>query len=73
MAVLQANLPIFLLGAAVIAAFIIWARGRTEGAALERAKQLEADRKARDISDQIDSDPLPPSVAREDLKKWGRS
>ena len=69
----MSNLPFWLLGAAVIAAAIAYMRGRLDGASLERNESLEADKEARDISDQIDSDPLPPELAREELKKWGRS
>lgn len=48
--------------------------GRRTGAASERAKQRDRERKAQDISDRIDSDvgALPPSEAREELKRWGR-
>ncbi|HRI99351.1 MAG TPA: hypothetical protein PKV67_01135 [Hyphomonas sp.] len=55
--------------AAVIAAIV---RGRRAGAAAERAKQAEAERKARTIADEVDNDigAIPPSKARKELKEW---
>jgi hypothetical protein len=57
--------------AAIIAAY---ARGRLTGAKLERADQAAAEKKARDVADQVDNDvgALPPKDAREELKKWSR-
>ena len=55
--------------AAIIAAIV---RGRRAGAAAERAKQAEAERKARTIADEVDNDigAIPPSKARKELKEW---
>lgn len=46
-------------------------RQRIVGAERERAKQAIAEKRARNVANQIDSDPLPADVAREELKKWG--
>lgn len=57
--------------AAVIAAIV---RSRRTGAAAERAKQAEAERRARTIADEVDNDigALPPDKAREELKRWAK-
>lgn len=49
-------------------------KARLDGAKLERAKQQEAEAKARDISDQVDNDlgAVPPDKQREELRQWGR-
>lgn len=55
--------------AAVIAAIV---RSRRAGAVAERAKQAEAERKARTIADEVDNDvgAIPPQKARKELKEW---
>jgi membrane protein DedA with SNARE-associated domain len=53
---------------------IAYARGRVVGARLEHAQQAEAEKKARDIADQVDKDigAMSPFDAREELKRWSR-
>jgi hypothetical protein len=55
--------------AAVVAAIV---RSRRAGAAAERAKQVEAERRARTIADEVDNDvgAIPPKKARKELKEW---
>ena len=69
-AVLLAKLWPYILGAGGIL-FAMW-KARQSGAMSERAKQAVAERKARSIADQVDNDigALPPSQAREELKRW---
>jgi len=57
--------------AAVVAAIV---RGRRAGAAAERARQAERERKARAVADEVDNDigAMPPAEAREELSKWSR-
>lgn len=57
---------------ALVAIIAAYARGRLTGAKLERADQAAAEKKARDVADQVDNDvgALPPKDAREELKKW---
>lgn len=47
---------------------------RRAGAKTEREKQQAEQRKARTIADEVDNDvgAMPPSEAREELKRWGR-
>jgi len=49
-------------------------RGRRAGAAAERARQAERERKARAVADEVDNDigAMPPAEAREELSKWSR-
>jgi hypothetical protein len=52
---------------------LLWGfRQRQAGAAKERAKQAEAEAKARDIADQVDNDLtlLTPEQKRKELGKW---
>lgn len=46
---------------------------RRAGAKAERAKQAEAEARARDVADQVDADlhTLTPEQRRERLKTWG--
>jgi len=46
----------------------------SKGKAAERAKQLEAEAKARDISDQVQNDvgALPADAARKELQSWSK-
>ena len=63
-----------LIGALVIGAFGLLAKGRLDGAKKERAKQAKAEQKAVDIADEID-DAIAgrdPQANREELKKWGK-
>lgn len=59
--------------AAVLAGFsaLKW---RASIIAKERAKQAEAERKARTIADEVDNDigAMPPDEARKELSKWSR-
>ena len=57
--------------AAVVAAFF---RGKRIATDAERAKQAEAERKARTIADEVDNDigAMPPADARKELSKWSR-
>ena len=59
---------------ALVAIIAAYTRGRLTGAKLERATQAAAEKKARDVADQVDNDvgALPPKDAREELKKWSR-
>jgi hypothetical protein len=68
----MSSLPFWALGAALIAAIVIYLRGRVDGAKLERTEQHEAEAKARDIADQVDNDvgAMPPDKRREELKRW---
>ena len=61
-------------GGAIIALFLAFIRGQSAGASKERAKQLQERQEARTIADEVDNDvgTLPPSQAREELKRWGR-
>lgn len=68
--------PMFwLMGIAIIAALIAYMRGRTDGAALERAKVAEAEKEAIDVADAVQNDvgALPPKDAREELKRWSHT
>lgn len=67
--------PTVLAILAGIAAALGWGwKQRRDGAAKERAKQAEAERKARTIADEVDNDvgALPPDKAREELKRWAK-
>ncbi len=57
-------------GGAAAALWRVYAAGRKA----ERAKQAEAEMRARDIADQIDSDvhALPTELRRDELSKWSR-
>lgn len=68
------NPTMLAIGAGVIAAAAAWFKGRLSGAKAERAKQAEAEIKARDIADAVDNDvgALPPDAARAELDKWAR-
>jgi len=73
-ATILANPPVlgFLAGIAPVVAAIV--RGRRAGAAAERARQAERERKARAVADEVDNDigAMPPAEAREELSKWSR-
>ena len=53
---------------------IAYARGRVTGARLERADQAAAEKRARDVADQVDNDvgAMPPDARRQELKRWSR-
>ena len=56
------------------AGLMLW-RAYAAGKKTERAKQAEAEMRARDIADQIDNDvgAIPPADARKELGKWSKS
>ena len=56
----------------LLAALVAFLKGNSRGARLERDRQAKAERKARDVADQVDNDigALPPNRAREELKRW---
>lgn len=58
----------------LLAVLVAFFKGNSRGARLERAKQAEAEHKARTIADQVDNDigALPTSEARERLKSWSK-
>lgn len=58
--------------AGIAGALMAFLKGNSRGARLERDRQAKAERKARDIADQVDNDigALPPNRAREELKTW---
>lgn len=62
------------LGAVLVAVTAAFFKGRLSGAAKERAKQAEAEQKARTIADEVENDvgSLPGSAAREELREWSR-
>jgi hypothetical protein len=57
--------------AAVAGLGFLWS-AYAKGKAAERAKQIEAEAKARDISDQVQNDvgALPADAARKELGQW---
>ncbi len=63
---------IYIIGAALIAVIVALFKGRIDGAKLERAKAAEAEKKARDMADDVENDlgTLTPEQKRERLKKW---
>lgn len=68
--------PTVLAILAGIAAAIGWGfKQRRDGASAERAKQAEAERKARTIADEVENDigAMPPAEARKELSRWSRS
>lgn len=68
--------PTVLAILAGIAAALGWGwKQRRDGAAKERAKQAEAERKARTIADEVENDigAMPPAEARKELSKWSKS
>lgn len=68
--------PTVLAILAGIAAAIGWGVGqRRAGAAAERARQAERERRARTIADEVDNDvgAMPPAEARKELSRWSRS
>lgn len=71
-----ASNPTILAILAGIVATIGWGfKQRLAGAAKERAKQAQAEAKARDMADQVDNDvgALTPAQAREALQQWSKS
>lgn len=68
------NPTILAIGAAIIGALGFGLQQRRAGAKAEKAKQAQAEAKARDVADQVDNDigALPADKAREELKKWSR-
>jgi hypothetical protein len=74
-ALLAPLVPYLIAGLAALAGLVVaYARGRVSGAQLERAKQADEERKARDVAGQVDNDvgAMPPKDAREELKRWSR-
>lgn len=68
--------PTVLAILAGIAAAIGWGvKKQRDGAAKERARQAEAERKARTIADEVENDigAMPPAEARKELSRWSRS
>jgi hypothetical protein len=63
--------PYILAGIGLVIGAFKW---RASIIAKERAKQAEAERKARTIADEVDNDvvALPPDKAREELKRWAK-
>lgn len=62
-----------ILGGIIVAIGALF-KGRSDGAAKERAKQAKAETKARDVADAVDNDlgTLTPAQKREELTRWGR-
>lgn len=60
-----------ILGIIVALCGLVFMASRS-GAAKERVKQAEAERKAIDIADEVQNDvgAMPPDKRREDLKRW---
>lgn len=58
----------------LLAVLLAFFKGNSRGANLERAKQAEAERKARTIADEIDDAVAgrSPASNREELKKWSK-
>jgi hypothetical protein len=72
---LVSNPTILAILAGIVGAIGWGFRQRLAGAAKERAKQAQAEAKARDVADQVDNDvgALTPAQAREALSKWSKS
>ena len=73
-ATIVANPPVLAVLAGIAAVVAAIVRGRRAGAAAERARQAERERKARAVADEVDNDigAMPPAEAREELSKWSR-
>lgn len=58
----------------LLAVLVAFFKGNSRGARLERAKQAEAERKARTIADEIDDAVAgrSPDANREELRKWSK-
>lgn len=58
----------------LLAVLVAFFKGNSRGARLERAKQAEAEHKARTIADEIDDAVAgrSPQANREELKKWSK-
>lgn len=58
----------------LLAVLVAFFKGNSRGARLERAKQAEAEQKARTIADEIDDAVAgrSPASNREELKKWSK-
>jgi hypothetical protein len=71
---LLANPTVIAIVAGILGAFGWGLKQRAAGAAKERARQHEAEAKARTIADEVENDvgALPGSKAREELHKWSR-
>lgn len=69
---LLSNPTVLAILAGIAAAFGWGLKKQRDGAAKERAKQAEAERKARTIADEVDNDigAIPPPKARKELKEW---
>lgn len=66
------NPTLLAIMAGIAGALVAFLKGSSRGARLERDRQAKAERKARDVADQVDNDigTLPPNKAREELKTW---
>jgi len=73
-ATILANPTVLAVLAGIAAGVAAIVRGRRAGAAAERARQAERERKARAVADEVDNDigAMPPAEAREELSKWSR-
>jgi hypothetical protein len=72
-AILSNTTVLAILGGIILAIGALF-KGRSDGAAKERAKQTKAETKARDVADEIDNDlgTLTPDQRRKELERWGR-
>lgn len=61
-------------GGVLVALFVAYIKGRTSGAAREKAKRQAEEAKARDIRDQVQNDTgmLSDAEARRRLGEWSR-
>lgn len=73
LAILSNPMVLALLGG-IAAALGFGVHQRRAGAKAERAKQAQAEAKARDVADQVDNDlsTLTPAQARARLQKWSK-
>jgi type II secretory pathway pseudopilin PulG len=62
------------IAVAIVAALGWGYTQRRAGAQTEREKQAAREQEARTIADEVDNDvgAMPPTEAREELKRWGR-
>lgn len=68
------NPTVIAIGGGFIAAVVAYMRGQIVGGRKADAKRAADELRARDVADQVDSDigALPPDLAREELRKWGK-
>lgn len=69
---LVSNPTLLAIMGGVLAALVAFLKGNSRGAAKERAKQAQAEQKARQIVDEVDNDlsTLTPAQRRKRLGKW---